>query len=295
LTAVTETVLDEASKIDARPLPEAAYLLATAQLAASQSVLDCTDSICSAASTMASTINSGGVLYYTAAGSSALMAAADAMELGGTFSIAPEQIRILMAGGIPTDARMAGNTEDITTSLPQQLAEMHPQDTMIAVSASGNTAYTVTAATSAKGLGANVVAIANNKPSRLLAIADHPIYLATPPEILAGSTRMGAGTAQKITLNMLSTLMAIQLGHVHDGLMVNLHADNGKLRSRARHIVSLAAGVSENRAANALDAADNRVKLAVLLAAGAESIDSAEVLLNDANGRLRDALTRLDT
>ena len=217
---------------------------------------------------MADTIRGGGRLHYIAAGSSGLMAAADAQELGGTFSIPPDQLCIHMAGGLPTGAEMPGGTEDDTEGLEDALAGLAPTDTVIAASASGSTPFTLTGAEIAKERGARVIAIANNPGTPLLALADHAILLETPPEVLSGSTRMGAGTAQKIALNMLSTLMALDLGHVHDGMMVNLRADNIKLRARAAGIVSSIAGVSASQARSALQDARGDVKTAVLVASG---------------------------
>ena len=123
-------------------------------------------------------------------------------------------------------------------------------------------------------------------------MSDHPILLATPPEVLSGSTRMGAGTAQKIALNMLSTLMAIDLGHVYDGMMVNLRADNPKLRARAASMVSHIAGVSDDVAVAALETTSGLVKPAILVARG-HTLDAAQDLLRDAEGNLRAALARL--
>jgi N-acetylmuramic acid 6-phosphate etherase len=122
--------------------------------------------------------------------------------------------------------------------------------------------------------------------------ADVAICLETPPEVLSGSTRMGAGTAQKIALNTMSTLMAVHLGHVHDGMMVNVHADNSKLRRRALGIVTRIASVDADRAARSLDATDGAVKPAVLVALGANA-DTARSLLQETEGNLRAALTRL--
>ena len=116
-----------------------------------------------------------------------------------------------------------------------------------------------------------------------------------PPEMVAGSTRMGAGTAQKIALNMMSTIMGIALGHVHDGMMVNVQADNAKLRDRAAGIVSRIANVAVEDARNRLDEADGAVKPAVLLAAGAESLEAADALLAENEGHLRASLARLQS
>lgn len=286
----TEMIHDEAAGLDALPLAEAAGILARQQAAAAQSVASALTGICDAARSMASTLRSGGSLYYVAAGSSGLMAAADAMELGGTFGIPPGRIRIHMAGGIPTTADMPGDTEDRTDGLEAALSEISAKDCAIAVSASGATPYTVAAADLARRRNATVIGIANNPGSALLELSHHPVCIPTPPEVLSGSTRMGAGTAQKIALNMLSTLMALDLGHVYDGLMVNLRADNAKLRQRAAGIVGAIAGADPDVAADALAQSGGDVKIAVLIAAGAKSGESARTLLVETGGHLRAAL-----
>ena len=289
IDARTEALHDAARGLDGRPLPEISALLADAQVEAATSASGVTEEIASAGAAMARTIRQGGVLHYVAAGSSGLMAAADALELGGTFSIPAAQIRIHMAGGMPTGVTMPGDTED----QPERLDDLAPGDTVIAVSASGSTPYTLAAAEAARRAGATLVAIANNPGAELLRRADIAICLETPPEILSGSTRMGAGTAQKIALNMMSTLMAVKLGHVHDGMMVNLRADNTKLRARARGIVREISGVDGPSATAALDQTDGEVKAAVLVAAGGLSPDAARTLLGKTRGHLRAALARL--
>lgn len=286
----TELLHDKAIGLDTRPLAEIASILAEGQIAAANAVLAATDSISSAASRLARAIDDGGTLHYVAAGSSGLMAAADAQELGGTFSIPAHQLRIYMAGGLPTGVEMPGDTEDAASGLQELLQELTCKDAVIAVSASGSTAYTIAAAKIAKKTGVALIGIANNSDTPLLALADFPIYLETPPEVISGSTRMGAGTAQKIALNMLSTMMAMKLGHVHDGMMVNLFADNGKLRARANGIVRRIAGSTEAEAKYALDAAEGRVKSAILIAATGLSPDEARAALQASGGRLRPIL-----
>ncbi|WP_127114435.1 N-acetylmuramic acid 6-phosphate etherase [Shimia sediminis] len=288
----TEALHDQAKGLDGRPLAEAAVLLVDGQIAAAEAVRAVASDIAGGARMLARALRAGGTLHYVAAGSSGLMAAADAQELGGTFSISPDQLRIHMAGGLPTGVEMPGGTEDETTGLDRALGGLGADDAVIAVSASGTTPYTLKAAALARATGAKVIAIANNAGSPLLEMSDHPILLATPPEVLSGSTRMGAGTAQKIALNMLSTLMAIELGHVHDGMMVNLRADNTKLRARATGIVSHVAGVAEDTAAAALDVSGGLVKPAVLVASG-QTPDAARALLRETEGNLRAALARL--
>lgn len=288
----TEHLHGSAAGLDQRPPAEIAALLADGQVAAATSVQRSIPAICSGAAAMARSIEAGGCLHYIAAGSSGLMAAADAQELGGTFSIPAHQLRIHMAGGLPKGVEMPGGTEDDTDGLATTLADLCAADTVIAVSASGSTPYTVAAARIAKSKKAAVIGIANNRGAELLALADQAVLLETPPEVLSGSTRMGAGTAQKIALNMLSTLMAVHLGHVHDGMMVNLHADNIKLRARARGIVAQIASVSDAAADAALDAANGNVKAATLIAARGLAYDDAMALLEKTNGHLRPALGR---
>lgn len=290
----TEALHDAAIGLDERPRAEIAALLAEGQIQAAEALRGALDAIVSGSAAMARSIRNNGVLHYVAAGSSGLMAAADAQELGGTFSIPARQLRIHMAGGLPTGVAMPGDTEDATDGLDDGLHDLTDRDTMIAVSASGTTPFTLAAADIARARGATLVAIANNPGSALLNGADHAICLATPPELVSGSTRMGAGTAQKIALNMLSTLMAVDLGHVHDGMMVNLHADNTKLHARAAGIVGQVAGVQAETANTALQRADGEVKPAVLVAAKGVSPDDARALLRETQGNLRAALARFN-
>jgi len=165
---------------------------------------------------------------------------------------------------------------------------------VIAVSASGSTPYAVGALEEARNRGAATISIANNAGAPLTALADVGIVIETPPEVIAGSTRMGAGTAQKIALNMMSTLMAVHLGHVHDGYMVNLNPDNLKLKARAARIVSAISGCTEPEAASWLDKSGGSVKAAILMAAGAASRDAAQELLAGADQKLRHALAKLE-
>nr|WP_174823600.1 N-acetylmuramic acid 6-phosphate etherase [Ruegeria arenilitoris] len=290
---VTEQLHQQAKGLDTRPLIEVAELLANSQAEAARSPLESLGPICNGARAMAKTIRSGGILRYLAAGSSGLMAASDALELGGTFSIPSKQIRIHMAGGLPTSPEMPGDVEDAADSLSQELKNLSNADTVIMVSASGTTPYTIEAAKIARTAGATIIGIANNPDTPLLRMADHAILLSTPPELISGSTRMGAGTAQKIALNMLSTLMAVELGHIQDGMMINLRADNDKLRDRANGIVCQLTGVTPDSANSALMAADGNLKNAILLAAGADSVKITQKLLDESGGHLRPAFERL--
>jgi len=291
----TEMTHAHAPGFDMMAPEEALAILAAAQAQAAQAVAEAIPDIARGAALAASCLEKGGRLIYAAAGSSGLMALADALELPGTYGIARDRIRILLAGGTESLVAMEGGSEDDEASARNELAALAPgpEDCLIALTASGSTPYPMAAAEAARAAGARTIGFSNNHGAPLFSRVDVAICLATPPEVIAGSTRMGAGTAQKIALNMLSTQMAVHLGHVHDGFMVNLIADNMKLRGRARRIVMAVTGVSEAGATAALELAEGAVKPAILLAAGAQSRDDADRLLAEHKGRLRPALAAL--
>ncbi len=293
LPRTTEQLHPQAEGLDTQPLTTIARALADSQRQAADSPLAALTEISNGARAMARSLGGTGNLYYVAAGSSGLMAAADAMELGGTFGIDESRIHILMAGGLPQSARMPGATEDDTEGLTEGLALLTPDDTVIVVSASGTTPFTLEAARIARKAGAAVIGIANNPGCPLLELSDHPILLATAPELVSGSTRMGAGTAQKIALNMLSTLMAVELGHVHDGMMVNFRAENAKLRTRAEAVTMRITGATQAQARTALEMSRGAVKPAILLCAGATDMAQATEMLSASSDRLRPALEQL--
>ena len=294
--AHTETVHRNARGLDLQPPEAIVRILADAQVEAARSIGGAADEIVRAADVAAQRLSGGGRLVYAAAGSSALMALADALELPGTFGIARDRIVVLLAGGQASLTDLAGGPEDDADQAKRDIAaaDVSNKDCVIAVSASGSTPYAVGALEEAKGRGASTIAIANNAGAPLIARADVGIVLPTPPEVIAGSTRMGAGTAQKIALNMMSTLMAIHLGHVHDGYMVNLNPDNLKLKGRAARIVAAISGCPEAEAASWLEKSNGSVKAAILMAAGAASRDAALELLAISGQKLRPALAKLE-
>ncbi len=292
---MTENLLAAAGGLDALPDEEILSRLYHAQINAIDMVRQALPQLINGARIMAQAIQTGGDLVYAGAGSSGLMASADAMELHGTFGISPKRIHILMAGGMPSDARMPGNTEDDVDEAAQAAEIIGARDAVIVVSASGSTPYAMEIARASKARGAATICIANNEAAQLFEFATISVCLPTAGELIAGSTRMGAGTAQKVALNMMSTLMGIQLGHVHDGMMVNLHADNEKLQARAVGMVSRIAGISEDNALVYLNSAGGSVKQAVLLASGIESLQQANDLLELSKQHLRVALELVNT
>jgi len=265
---LTTEKLPNGTPLDALQPHEAAKVMVEAQLDALPCVAAVVHQLDDAARIMAASIRSGRSLVYAAAGSSGLMALADACELPGTFGISPDAVRIFMAGGVPADGRMSGDVEDDTQAAQDVVGNVASGDTVIVLSASGTTPHTVAVAQGVKAKGASVIGLANNPNTALLDLADVAICLATPPEMIAGSTRLGAATAQKAALNIMSTLMGIDLGHVHRGMMVNVVADNAKLVERAAAIVSRIAGVSVGDAKVAIRDASGNTKAAALIAMG---------------------------
>ncbi|OHV77420.1 N-acetylmuramic acid 6-phosphate etherase [Rhizobium sp. LCM 4573] len=290
----TEARHGKAEGLDRLAPKEILTLLAMGQQEAASAVDGAIGAIAKAADLVSSTLRAGGKLVYAGAGSSGLMAMADALELPGTYGIPREQIVLLLAGGISSLTDMEGAPEDDVALAERDAETIAAGDCVICVSASGSTPYALAVARVAKARGARIVAMANNADAKLFAGADAAILLATPPELVAGSTRMGAGTAQKIAFNMLSTLAAVQLGHVYDGHMVNLRADNEKLRARAARMVSEISGAGIDEAFRQMQAAGGSVKIAVLLAAGAPDADAAREALARSGGVLRPALAEFE-
>ncbi|OYU40170.1 MAG: N-acetylmuramic acid 6-phosphate etherase [Pseudorhodobacter sp. PARRP1] len=289
--SATEHLHPAASGLDTLPgIAVLGHLLA-AQAQALQVVGQALPQIEQGAALMAAALQGQGRLIYAGAGSSALMAVSDGLELGGTFGVPADRVLLRMAGGLPVDARMPGDTEDDAQDGTRAAVGLGAGDVVIAVAASGRTPYALAVAKAARAQGAQVIAVANVAGAALFDHADVVICLRTPPEVIAGSTRMGAGTAQKVALNMMSTLMGIRLGQVHDGMMVGLVADNEKLRARAAGMVAQIAGVEATVAASALAAAEGAVKPAVLIALG-QAPDAARAILRETKGNLRAAIAR---
>jgi N-acetylmuramic acid 6-phosphate etherase len=208
-----------------------------------------------------------------------------------TFSWPEDRLLLLMAGGKDALLQSVEGAED-EVEHAVRLVRHHAlgaKDVLIAVAASGTTPFTLACLREAKQRGALTVGIANNPGTALLEEAEHPIWLDTGPEPIAGSTRMKAGTAQRIALNLLSSLIMIMLGRVYDGLMVDVQAVNQKLVRRSEDMLLRITGRDREEVREALRRADGSVKLAVLLLHGCEMAEAA-ALLDRAGGQLRTAL-----
>jgi N-acetylmuramic acid 6-phosphate etherase len=238
--------------------------------------------------------NQGGRVGYAGAGSSGLIAALDALELPVTYGMEAERLPIALAGGDASLQSLDQGSEDDEEAAIAAFAAtgLGAGDAMIAVSASGATPFTLALARAAQARDVKIVAIACNPESPLLAAADIGILLPTGPEIVAGSTRMNAGTAQKCALNMLSTLIGIRLNHVYQGMMVNLRAENAKLRDRAAGIIARASGIDIAAATAHLAQTDFHVKPAILVAMAA-SPEQARLSLARTSGDLRRSIADL--
>lgn len=231
-----------------------------------------------------------GRLVYAGAGASGRLAVQDGVELHPTFGWPHARLLYLIAGGEAALVRSREGAEDDTDAASAEV-ERHAigaADVVLGVAASGSTAYTRTVLSEARARGALTIGMANNPSAPLLAEAEHGILLATGPEFLAGSTRMTAGTAQKIALNLFSTRTMSELGRIHDGLMVNVVATNAKLVRRGQRMARAITGCGEAEAVAAYEAAGHDVKLAVLLLDGL-SLEAATERLAASGGDLRRA------
>jgi N-acetylmuramic acid 6-phosphate etherase len=240
---------------------------------------------------IAARLREGGRLVYVGAGSSGAIAALDAQECEATFSTEPGQVVALVAGeGLPSDEREAAEDDAEAAARAVEQLGVSADDAVVGVSASGRTPYVLAALERARAAGAVTVAVVAARGSQLGAAADHELAAVVGPEVLAGSTRLKAGTAQKLVLNTISTVAMIKLGKTYGDLMVDLRASNAKLEARARRIVRMATGVSDEEAETALVAAGGSAKVAVVALLKEVDADTARAELERAGGDIGSAL-----
>lgn len=231
--------------------------------------------IAQAVDTIVAAFERGGRLFYIGAGTSGRLGVLDAAECPPTFNVPPEMVQGIIAGGEGALARATEATEDDPATGASDLAARNfsANDVLIGIAASGRTPYVLGAVNEAMRLGAATIGISctpDSELSRMVTIAITPL---TGPEVLAGSTRMKAGTATKLVLNMLTTASFIRLGYVYGNLMVNVQPANSKLRDRAHRIIAQAANVSPRRAATLLDEAGGSVRAAIEMAEARRKAD----------------------
>ena len=244
--------------------------LLEAQLAAVAAVRPALAAIAAAADAAAARLRSTGRLIYCGAGTSGRIGVQDGAELPPTFDWPPSRLGLLIAGGQPALTQAVENAEDNTDQAATDIAAqaLTPDDVLIALAASGATPYPLACLRHAAAAGALTVAVANSPGAPLLEAAAHPILIQTGAEPIAGSTRLKAGTSQKVALNLLSTTIMLRLGRVYRGQMVDMQARNEKLRRRAVRMVCSLAGCTEDAAREALLQANGNTKLALLVVLG---------------------------
>jgi len=277
--------------LDAWPLASAIEAMWDGQMAAVAAVRPALPAIAAAVEAAAPALGERGRLIYVGAGTSGRVAVQDGAELTPTFDWPVERTLFLMAGGREAFVASIEGAEDDSVRAMRQVDALSPgpSDVVIGVAASGVTPFTVAAIRRARECGAMTIGIANNPETPLLAEAGYPILIQTGSELIAGSTRMKAGTAQKVVLNLVSTGIMLRLGKVYRGMMVSMRVANAKLERRAERMVARLADCGAPAAEEALAKADKDVRLATLLALGFPR-EEAAARLAAAKGNLRLAL-----
>ncbi|MCW4456748.1 N-acetylmuramic acid 6-phosphate etherase [Microbacterium sp. MPKO10] len=290
----TEQVNDEYSHLDAQSTTELVRAMNREDASVAAAVARAEPEIASAIDGIADRMRRGGRLIYVGAGTPGRLGVLDASEIPPTFGLDPDRVIGVIAGGDGAIRSAAEGAEDDSALGAQDMAQrdVTELDTVVGISASGRTPYVLGAVKYAREQNALTVGLACNSGSALGRAADVPIEVVVGAEIISGSTRLKAGTAQKMVLNMLSTLTMVRLGKTYGTLMVDLQITNEKLRARAERTIMRATGCSREHAADQLDAADGSVKTAIVaLLAGLPAAD-ARAALAQADGFIRDALTR---
>ncbi|MEW8979411.1 MAG: N-acetylmuramic acid 6-phosphate etherase [Symbiobacterium sp.] len=288
---VTEGRLQESLNIDQVPTEEMVRIINEQDKQVALAVERELPRIAQAVDLIAARLRDGGRLFYVGAGTSGRLGVLDASEIPPTYGTSPELVQGIIAGGPEAVFRTREGAEDSREQGAADIAErVTAKDVVVGIAASGRTPYTIAALEEARRRGCATIAVTNNPGSALAAAADIAIAPVVGPEVVMGSTRMKAGTAQKMVLNMLSTGAMIRLGKVYTNLMVDMQASNEKLRQRAIRMVALAAETDEETAARALGEAGGSVKQAIVaLVAGVDAAAAREAL-ERAGGLVRQAI-----
>ncbi|GLX18952.1 MULTISPECIES: N-acetylmuramic acid 6-phosphate etherase [Streptomyces] len=296
-TLTTEAFRPELAEIDRLPTLEIVRTMNAEDATVPAAVAAQLEPIAAAVDAIAERMARGGRLVYAGAGTAGRLGVLDASECPPTFNTDPAQVVGLIAGGPGAMLRAVEGAEDSRELAAADLTALAltRDDTVVGVSASGRTPYAVGAVEYARTRGALTVGLSCNAGSALAAAAEHGIEVVVGPELLTGSTRLKAGTAQKLVLNLISTVTMIRLGKTYGNLMVDVRATNEKLRARARRIVALATGAPDAEIEAALAATGGEVKDAVLVVLGGVDGPEAARLLAESGGHLREALARTRT
>jgi N-acetylmuramic acid 6-phosphate etherase len=287
---LTEQHRPELADLDLRSTAELVTLMADDQALALAAIAAVGDGIAAAIDAVVDRLQRGGRLIYVGAGTAGRLGVLDAAECLPTFNT--DRVVGVMAGSAAAMQRPRESAEDDADAGAADMAALAvaPHDAVVGVAASGRTPYTIGAVNHATTCGALTVGISCNPDAELSRCVKHPIELVTGPEVIAGSTRLKAGTAQKVVLNLFSTISMVRLGKTFGNLMVDVRATNVKLRDRARRIVGDATGVDADTAAQALDTADGDVKVAIVTLLSGVDAGAARVRLDAHGGVVRAAL-----
>ncbi|MEV6772284.1 N-acetylmuramic acid 6-phosphate etherase [Nocardia sp. NPDC051030] len=290
----TEAFNPELADIDTLPTAEIARLMNAEDARVPAAIGEHIPEIARAIEEIAERMARGGRLIYAGAGTAGRLGVLDASEAPPTFNTAPGQVTGLIAGGAAAMTQAVEGAEDDSDAAAMDLDALGltAEDTVIGISASGRTPYAVGAVEHARARGAFTVGLSGNSGSALGAAADLAIEVVTGPELVSGSTRLKAGTAQKLVLNMISTITMIRLGKTYGNLMVDVRSSNRKLEARSRRLVAHATGAGADAVEAALTAADGEVKNAILILLGEVDGPTAARLLTETDGHLREALAR---
>jgi N-acetylmuramic acid 6-phosphate etherase len=292
VTIGTESLSHRFAGLDEWSTLEVLKTLHEGQLSAGAAVSAALPALARAVEAAAAHLRQGnGRLIYAGAGTSARIAVQDGVELAPTFDWPQTRLGFAIAGGEQAVWRAVEGAEDSQGDAIERMARLDigPRDVVIGVAASGTTPFTVAAVAESRRRGALTIAVANNPGTALLAASEHPILVETGEEVIGGSTRMKAGTAQKIVLNLFSSAVMVRLDRVYKGMMVDFKVTNAKLRRRSEAVVAKIAGCDGAQAKRALREAEGEIKLAALIALGAQR-DEAQALLRLHGGNLGLAL-----
>ncbi|WP_327355260.1 N-acetylmuramic acid 6-phosphate etherase [Streptomyces sp. NBC_01304] len=295
-TLTTEAFRPELAEIDRLSTLEIARTMNGEDASVPTAVAEQLPAISAAIDATAERMARGGRLIYAGAGTAGRLGVLDASECPPTFNTDPSEVVGLIAGGPTAMVTAVEGAEDSKELAAADLDSLSltPDDTVVGISASGRTPYAIGAVEHARAGGALTIGLSCNADSALAAAAEHGIEVVVGPELLTGSTRLKAGTAQKLVLNMLSTITMIRLGKTYGNLMVDVRASNEKLQARSRRIVALATGASDEEIEAALAATDGEVKNAILTILGQVDGPTAAQLLAESKGHLRAALASTD-
>ncbi|MGR6921072.1 N-acetylmuramic acid 6-phosphate etherase [[Actinomadura] parvosata] len=281
------------SQIDRLPTERIARLMNQADAAVPAAVAVAIPAISAAIDAIAERMGQGGRLVYVGAGTSGRLAVLDASECPPTFGTDPSLVQGIIAGGPDALTRSVEGAEDDAGAGAAAIGDLEvgPLDSVVGVSASGRAPFVLGALAEARSRGALTVGLSCNDDAPLSAAADHGIEVVVGPEVVTGSTRLKAGTAQKLVLNMISTISMVKLGRTYGNKMIEMSAMNSKLAGRAMRMVADITGADRETAGAALDAAGGQAKIAVLMIQHGLDADGARALLESHGERLSDALS----